>query len=144
MRMAPLDKLNFHSVLRQNDDDAIDQSRNIVCGAAGAMMDADSKRIQQLNDAARQTLTGCRVSVTAGVRALDATDMILTMVRRYSAFTPDNDPYAEHDFGSFQFAGETIFWKFDYFDLDFSMRSLDPAEPDVTARMLTILLGSEY
>ena len=142
--MAQLDKLNFHTVLRQSKRDEIAQSRNTLCGAAGAMMGADSQRIQQLNDAARQTLTGCRVSVTAGVRALDATDMILTMVRRYSAFTPDNDPYAEHDFGSFQFADETIFWKFDYFDSDFSMRSLDPAEPDITARMLTILLGSEY
>ena len=142
--MALLDKLNFHTVLRQSKGDEIAQSQNTLCGAAGALMDADSQRIQQLNDAARQTLTGCRVSVTAGVQALDATDVVLTMVRRYSAFTPDNDPYAEHDFGSFQFADETIFWKFDYFDLDFSMRSLDPAEPDITARMLTILLGSEY
>jgi hypothetical protein len=144
MRMAQLDKLNFHTVLRQSKRDEIAQSRNTLCGAAGAMMGADSQRIQQLNDAARQTLTGCRVSVTAGVRALDATDMILTMVRRYSAFTPDNDPHAEHDFGSFRFAGETIFWKFDYFDLDFSMHSLDASEPAVTARVLTILLGSEY
>lgn len=142
--MALLDKLNFHTVLRQSKRDEIAQSRNTLCGAADAMMGADSQRIQQLNDAARQTLTGCRVSVTAGVRALDATDMILTMVRRYSAFTPDNDPYAEHDFGSFRFAGETIFWKFDYYDLDLTMHSSEPADPTVTARVLTILLGSEY
>lgn len=108
------------------------------------MTGADTQRIRELNDQARQTLTGCRVLVTPGVMALNATDMILAMVRRYKAFTPDNDPYAEHDFGSFQFAGETIFWKFDYYDLDLTMHSPDAADPEVTARVLTVLLGSEY
>jgi hypothetical protein len=84
------------------------------------------------------------VLITPGVRALDATAAILALVQQYSDFTPDNDPYAEHDFGSFSFAGETLFWKFDYYDLDLTMHSPDPAEPDVTARVLTILLGSEY
>ncbi len=82
--------------------------------------------------------------VTPGVMALNATDMILATVRRYTAFTLDNDPYAEHDFGSFRFQDETIFWKFDYFDLDYTMHSPDAADPNVTARVLTILLGSEY
>lgn len=108
------------------------------------MTGADTQRIQELNDQARQTLTGCRVLVTPGVMALNATASILAMVRQYSAFTADNDPYAEHDFGSFQFAGETIFWKFDYYDLDLTMHSPDAADPDVTARVLTVLLGSEY
>jgi hypothetical protein len=108
------------------------------------MTGADTQRIQELNDQARQTLTGCRVLVTPGVMALNATDMILAMVRRYSAFTPDNDPHGEHDFGSFQYQDETIFWKFDYYDLDFTMHSPDAADPNVTARVLTILLGSEY
>ena len=108
------------------------------------MTGADTQRIRELNDQARQTLTGCRVLITPGVLALNATDVILAMVRQYSAFTADNDPYAEHDFGSFQFAGETIFWKFDYYDLDLTMHSPDAADPDVTARVLTVLLGSEY
>ena len=108
------------------------------------MKAADTQRIRALNDQARQTLTGCRVLITPGVRALDATVAILGVVQQYSDFTPDNDPYAEHDFGSFQFAGETIFWKFDYYDLDLTMHSPDAADPDVTTRVLTILLGSEY
>ena len=108
------------------------------------MTGASTQRIQELNDQARQTLTGCRVLVTPGVLALNATDMILAMVRRYTAFTPDNDPYAEHDFGSFRFADETIFWKFDYYDLDLTMHSPDAADPAVTARVLTVMLGSEY
>ena len=108
------------------------------------MTGADTQRIRELNDQARQTLTGCRLLITPGVLALDATSAILALVQQYSDFTPDNDPYAEHDFGSFRYGGETIFWKFDYFDLDLTMHSQDPAEPDLTARVLTVLLGSEY
>ena len=108
------------------------------------MTGADTQRIRELNDQARQTLTGCRVLITPGVRALDATVAILGVVQQYSAFTPDNDPYAEHDFGSFRFHDETIFWKFDYYDLDFTMHSPDAADAAVTARVLTVLLGSEY
>jgi hypothetical protein len=108
------------------------------------MTGADTQRIQELNDQARQTLTGCRVLVTPGVMALNATDMIIAMVRRYTAFTPANDPYAEHDFGSFRFQDDTIFWKFDYYDLDLTMHSPDAADPAVTARVLTVMLGSEY
>ncbi len=108
------------------------------------MTGADTQRIRDLNDQARQTLTGCRLLVTPGVRALGATSVILGVVQQYSDFTPDNDPYGEHDFGSFRFQGETIFWKFDYYDLDVTMHSPDAAEPEVTARVLTVLLGNEY
>ena len=55
-----------------------------------------------------------------------------------------NDDAGEHDFGSFEFCGETIFWKIEYYDLDFQMHSLDPSDPNITARVLTILLGHEY
>ena len=103
-----------------------------------------TQRIRQLNDHARQTLIGCRVLITPGVRVLDATVAILGVVQQYSDFSPDNDPYAEHDFGSFRFQDETIFWKFDYYDLDLTMHSPGAADPDVTARVLTVLLGSEY
>ena len=48
-----------------------------------------TQRIRQLNDYARQTLTGCRVLITPGVRALDATVAILDMLQQYSDFTPD-------------------------------------------------------
>ena len=108
------------------------------------MTGADTQRIRELNDQARQTLTGCRVLVTPGVLALNATAAILSLVQGFDGFTPDNDPYAEHDFGSFRFKDETIFWKFDYYDLDLTMHSPDAADPNVTARVLTILLGSEY
>lgn len=103
-----------------------------------------TERIRQLNDAARETLDGCRVLLTQALQARPDLLDILEQVRTYDAFTADNDPFGEHDFGSFQLNGETVFWKFDYFDLDLTMGSLDPSEPSITARVLTIMFAEEY
>ena len=71
-------------------------------------------------------------------------DRILDKVRNYNHFTPINDPFLEHDFGSIQLRENTIFWKIDYYDLDLHMHSPDPSDPTVTARILTIMLAEEY
>jgi len=101
-------------------------------------------RIRDLNDQARHSFTGCRVILTPGIQSLDGLPDLLDRVRWFDAFTPDNDPYGEHDFGSLVHAGQTIFWKIDYYDLDLQMHSPDPSDPDVTSRVLTIMLGEEY
>ena len=102
--------------------------------------------IAALNDQARQSFTGCRVVITQGIQALGEASVVavLQAVQKFDAFTAENDPFGEHDFGSFRYAGETIFWKFDYFDLDFTMHSPDPSDPAVTARVLTVMLADEY
>jgi len=69
---------------------------------------------------------------------------ILRDVQLFNLFTPNNDPYGEHDFGSFTYADHQVFWKFDYFDVDLSMASPDPTDPTVTARVLTVMLAEEY
>jgi hypothetical protein len=101
-------------------------------------------RIRELNDRARQSFTGCRVVITEGIQAMDNVPDLLDQVRWYDQFTPDNDPYHEHDFGSFRWGEAQVFWKWDYYDLDFSMHSPDPANETVTARVLTIMLAEEY
>lgn len=103
-------------------------------------------RIRELNDRARQSFTGCRVVITEGIQAMDdtAVNQILAQVRSYDQFTPDNDPYGEHDFGSFHHDDVQVFWRWDYYDLDYSMHSPDPADETVTARALTIMLAEEY
>ena len=68
-------------------------------------------KIAALNDAARKSFSGCRVYMTPGVQALYQTQAIAARVQAYDDFNQRNDPYGEHDFGSFEFCGETIFWK---------------------------------
>ena len=108
------------------------------------MHDATTAKIAALNDHARQSFTGCRVVITQDVQAIENMADILDKVRWYDRFTPDNDPYGEHDFGSFRCAGETIFWKWDYYDVDMGMHSPDPTDRNVTTRVLTIMLADEY
>ena len=72
--------------------------------------------------------------MTARVDAL-AVEMkraALAEVQTFDAFTPDNDPHGEHDFGSFELAGEKFFFKVDYFDLNLELGSEDPADPGIT------------
>ena len=103
-------------------------------------------RIRALNDKLRRTGTGGRVVLTAGIAALppEAVAAVLLAVQVYDAFTPDNDPYGEHDFGLLEAAGERVMFKIDYFDREMSMLSSDAADPEVTVRVLTIMLDSEY
>ena len=101
-------------------------------------------RIAALNDRARQTFMEYRVIITAGVQALENVDAILRQVQLFDAFTPNNDPYGEHDFGAIRYQGQTIFWKIDYYDQDLNMHSPDPSNETVTARVLTIMLAEEY
>ena len=101
-------------------------------------------KIRKLNDLVRTTFVGCRVMITQGVQSLDDVAFVLDEVRRYDSFSKDNDPYGEHDFGSFKHNGETIFWKIDYYDCALEAGSEDPANPEVTTRVLTIMLACEY
>uniref|UniRef100_UPI002FE0DD1E DUF3768 domain-containing protein n=1 Tax=Nereida ignava TaxID=282199 RepID=UPI002FE0DD1E len=82
--------------------------------------------------------------ITQGVQALDDLPSVLDQVRRYSTFTPNNDPYGEHDFGLLLHGDITIFWKIDTYDVDLQMQSPDPSDPAVTTRVLTIMLAEEY
>lgn len=82
--------------------------------------------------------------LTRGVQSLAGFRELLDLVRKFDNFTADNDPYGEHDFGSVRFDGQTVFWKFDYYDVELRMASPDPTDPAVTVRVLTIMLGDEY
>ena len=105
-----------------------------------------SATIRQLNDAFRRTLTGGAVLLTAGIIALGAEKQTETLnaVSAFTAFTPDNDPWDEHDFGLIEVAGVIILFKIDYFDLTRAFHSPEPADPSVTERVMTIMLSSEY
>jgi hypothetical protein len=105
-----------------------------------------SDRIRLLNDNFRTTLVGGRMFMTAGVNALpvDTKARVLLGVQSFDKFTEDNDPHHEHDFGSFEIEGETYFFKIDYYALDMAGGSEDPADPEKTTRVLTIMRADEY
>lgn len=111
------------------------------------MTNQDTPRIAALNDLCRKALgTACRLVITSGIAALPAADqwMILHKVAHFEAFTPDNDPHGERDFGNFTHNGQRIFWKIDYYAPDMEHGSENPADPNQTVRVLTIMLALEY
>jgi hypothetical protein len=83
---------------------------------------------------------------TSGISALAPEDQskIREEVEKFNKFTPDNDPYGEHDFGSFFHKSHKIFWKIDYYDKNYQHGSEHPEDPSVTRRVLTIMLAEEY
>jgi hypothetical protein len=109
-----------------------------------------SLAVRQLNDAMRARLPGAapadRVLLTQGVQALGVPGYseLMWRVRDFTAFTPDNDPHGEHDFGAVAFQGTRYFWKIDTYDRALQMHSPDPSDPAVTSRVLTIMRADEY
>ncbi|HEU5379949.1 MAG TPA: DUF3768 domain-containing protein [Ktedonobacteraceae bacterium] len=104
-------------------------------------MDAEAAaKVAKLNDEFRRSGQG--VVVTRGVQALPQMHGLLLAVREYTNFSEENDPYGEHDFGSFSWSGEDLFWKIDYYDQKLEWGE-DPLSPKCR-RVMTILLASEY
>ena len=103
-------------------------------------------RVRDLNDALRQGRGSGRLQVTRGVVDLgpDGMRQALEVVAGYDGFTPDNDPYGEHDFGPFEVAGRQLFWKIDYYDANLEAGASDPSDDTACVRVLTVMLASEY
>jgi hypothetical protein len=112
-----------------------------------------SLQIRALNDAFRKEFASVVPAVmhnklvfTSGVAAYgdDFIERALQAVRKFAAFNEDNDPYDEHDAGSFELDGVNLLWKIDCYDRLLDGRSRDRADAAVTRRVLTILLAEEY
>ena len=112
------------------------------------MADAASKTgdiICELNDAFRQTFTGGLVVLTDGVASFrKARAAILLSVRTFTDFSLENDPFGEHDFGALEHDGLRLFWKIDCYDRSMAFGSPDPAAPNLTCRVLTVMRADEY
>jgi hypothetical protein len=106
----------------------------------------NTQRIRELNDELRQHLHGGLAVMTPGVAALgqQAVERIVQTISVFDDFCHANDPHEEHDFGSFNAEGRTIFFKIDYYDKSMTHHSPDPSDPSVTERVITIMLADEY
>ena len=107
------------------------------------------RKIAGLNDLCRTAMgLAGRLVQTDGINALTSADQsaIRQKVELFNAFTPDNDPHLERDFGSFEHHGEKIFWKIDCFEKNsnFTAGAETPENPATTERVLTIMLAEEY
>ena len=120
-------------------------------------------RIARLNDLARRAMgVACTVVATAGFRSLSEADQscVRELIETFDAFTEDNDPHGERDFGCVYQLGdgrwtterprvrederERVFWKLDYYDRELRFASEDAANSAMTRRVLTIMLADEY
>jgi uncharacterized protein DUF3768 len=100
----------------------------------------ERRTVAQLNDEFRQHRHDWYI--TSGAQALPDVPGLLQAVQDFNAFTPDNDPHGEHDFGSIAWYQEKTYWKIDYYDQALQYWH-DPLAPDCR-RVLTVLLASEY
>ena len=131
--------------------------------AAHVIAREQTAQIARLNDLARKAMgIACTAIATVGFRSLPEADQsqVRELIETYDAFTEDNDPHGERDFGTIYQLGnghwmterprlrederERVFWKFDYYDRDLQFGSEDAANPAVTRRVLTIMLADEY
>jgi len=131
--------------------------------AAIAAAREQTVRIARLNDLARSAMgVACTAVATVGFRSLPEADQnqVRELIETFDAFTEDNDPHGERDFGTiYQLSDghwtterpracdderERVFWKLDYYDCDLAGGSEDAADPAVTRRVLTIVLSDEY
>lgn len=120
------------------------------------MTEDQASKIAVLNDSLRMSFfipTSPRrvpgqILCTSGIAALpmETQSRIWLDVIRFDAFTEDNDPHGEHDFGAFEVEGAgKIFWKIDYYaDRSCTFGSENPADPEKSFRVLTIMLAAEY
>ena len=109
-------------------------------------MTSAQDRIRALNDELRQHHRRGLIVVAPGIQALgsELIQQIDEAISRFDNFTPDNDPYGEHDFGSVVVQGCRVYFKIDYYDRNLSGHSPDPADPNVTRRVMTLTLAEEY
>jgi len=110
------------------------------------MTESSTARIRDLNDAFRKTFAGGKMVMSAGVTALPEMVKASALVKlaEFTDFTQEIDPHGEHDFCSFEHCNRTFFWKCDYYNTAMDGGSEDPADPEQTIRVGTLMLAEDY
>ena len=83
--------------------------------------------------------------MTRGVATLlpQTFQLVLQNIKVFDNFTPQDDPYSEHDFGAVDVPGVgKVFWKIDYYADETLTAGAE--NPENAYRVLTLMLASEY
>jgi Protein of unknown function (DUF3768) len=110
-------------------------------------METRTETIRRLNDELRTGRSpNSKTVMTTGIQSLGAVAVarLVQAIATFDQFSAANDPHGEHDFGAIDFDGHRAFWKIDYYDRSLEYGSEDPANPGITARVMTIMLAEEY
>ncbi len=105
------------------------------------------KTIAELNDRFRKgDNTLGQWMITDGVQALpkELQMQLVQLVQSFDNFTLDSDIHGERDFGEVALDGENYFWKIEYYDPTLTHYSADPASPNATRRVMTLMRADEY
>lgn len=116
------------------------------------MSDENQKaEVVRLNDLARRNPPAANAQVVITPALMhelneqgDWQNELVDKLTTFDKFTEDNDPYGEHDFGSFEVGTVKLFWKISYYDLNLSAHSEAEWDPKVTKRVVTLMLPSDY
>ena len=115
--------------------------------AAHVIAREQAARIARLNDLARKAMgIACTAVATVGFRSLPEADQsqVRELIETYDAFDEDNDPHGERDLSDLVLWDAELLWKIDYYDKGLQFNSDDPANAQVTKRVLTVMLGGEW
>jgi hypothetical protein len=99
-----------------------------------------------LNDQLRRDSIGGRVVIAGSLGSMgrEVIFRVVTAVREFESFTDTNDPHGEHDCAVLVVNDLVVLWKIDYYDETLDAHSPDPSDPDVTVRVMTIMLAEDY
>lgn len=98
------------------------------------------------NDQLRKHHIGGRIMMSKDISNLHSAriHMIMKQIADFSNFNSSNDPYEERDCAILEIDNLSIMWKIDYYDETLDGHSPDPSNPDVTVRIMTVMLAEEY
>jgi hypothetical protein len=122
------------------------RSQDLTVPDAVAIRAPQTDTIRRLNDEFRRTLHGGMNLQTLGIVALSPLTQakIMRAIIQFDAFEESNDPHGEHDFIAVEIDGTRVFAKIDYYAPDMEHGSDDPADPQKTIRVMTIMTAEEY
>ena len=109
----------------------------------------NTNKIAELNDKLRKNLFTPgknQVFISAGVSSLPYLEQarLLDKVQKFNNFNEENNPYGERDFSRIEHQGINYFWKIDYYNETMDAGSDNPADENITIRVLTIMRADEY